>query len=168
MEFSATKEDGKLAISTPKLWKDELAKYPDGTKFVVTLVRKTSRRTNQQNRALHKFFQLLADEFNSAGYSIQHVLKYFTVDLDWNTESVKEIVWKPLQQALLKKKSTTQLDKQIDINTVYDHLNRSLGEKLNIHVPFPVDDEKQQEKQYITSHGKINYPTETTTGTDFD
>lgn len=159
MEFTAKKEDGKLAISTPKLWADELRKYPDGTKFVVTLKRKTSRRTNQQNRALHKFFELLADEFNQAGYSIQHVLKYFTIDLDWNTESIKEIIWKPLQQALVKKKSTTQLDKQTDINIVYDHLNRSLGEKLGIHVPFPVDEEAQSEKQYISAP-KTNYPTE--------
>lgn len=163
MEFTATKEDGKLAISTPKLWKDELSKYKDGTKFVVTLERKTSerktsRRTGQQNRALHKFFELLADEFNSAGYSIQHVLKYFTIDLDWNTESVKEIIWKPLQLAIIKKKSTTQLDKQTDINKVYDHLNRSLGEKLGIHVPFPIDEERQQEKQYLTTNPTVAYP----------
>lgn len=93
-------------------------------------------RTIQQNKALHKFFELLADEFNNAGYSVQLVLKE-KMDLDWDASAVKELLWRPAQKALLKKNSTTELTKQMDIDKVYDHLNRHLGEKFGIHVPWP-------------------------------
>lgn len=99
-------------------------------------------RTDQQNRALHLYFQLLADEFNNAGYTVQLILSK-KMDLDWTKDSVKELLWRPAQRAILGKKSTTELSKQEDIDKVYEHLNRHLSEKFFIHIPFPVDVEKQ-------------------------
>lgn len=117
-----------------------------------------SKRTADQNSAMHLWFQLVADELNAAGYSRQHVLSK-TVDLDWDMSSVKEDLWRSVQKPLLGKNSTTELKKTEDITRVFEHLNRFLGEKLGIHVPFPFDPNKHEEKQYITSHEKINYPT---------
>lgn len=98
-------------------------------------------RTDQQNRALHLWFQLVADELNNAGYTVQLVLQQ-KMDLDWDKNSVKELLWRSAQKALLKKRSTTELSKQEDIDRVFEHLNRHLGEKFEIHVPFPVDMER--------------------------
>ena len=98
-------------------------------------------RTEQQNRALHLYFQLLADEFNNAGYTVQLVLSK-KMDLDWTKDGVKELLWRPAQQAILGKKSTTELNKQEEIDLVYEHLNRHISEKFFIHVPFPADMER--------------------------
>lgn len=159
MEFEAHIEDGKMIIHTPKLWKDFLAKQGK-YKLVLSVKRKTSKRTLKQNAALHTFFTLLADALNGAGYSVPYVLKFFRVELDWSLDSVKELLWRPTQKALIKKKSTTQLDKQTDINLIYEHLNRSLGEKLGIHVDFPHDEEAEKDKQYTSREHQTIYPKE--------
>lgn len=93
-------------------------------------------RTLSQNSALHLYFRLLADELNAAGYTVQLVLKE-KVDLDWTPHSIKELLWRPAQQALFNKTSTTKLDKLMEIDFIYDHLNRHLSEKFFVHVPFP-------------------------------
>jgi hypothetical protein len=93
-------------------------------------------RTEQQNRALHKYFDLLAQELNGAGFNVQLVLKE-KVDIDWTPSLVKEVLWRSAQRIILGKESTTQLAKQEDIDRVYDHLNRHLSEKFGVHVEFP-------------------------------
>jgi len=98
-------------------------------------------RTSTQNNSLHLWFQLVADELNASGQSKQKVLAK-TVELNWDGSSVKEDLWRPVQKALLGKKSTTELSKQEDIDRVFEHLNRFLGEKCEIHVPFPSDPTK--------------------------
>lgn len=94
------------------------------------------KRTYTQNRALHKYFELLADELNGAGYSVQLFLKQ-AIDLDWSKNSVKELIWRPVQKAMIKKGSTTDLDKVSDIDLIYEHLNRHLGQEFGLHVPWP-------------------------------
>lgn len=96
----------------------------------------TEPRTGQQNKAMHKYFELLAKNLNDAGYTVQLVLKE-KVDLDWTKDMVKELLWRPSQKAILRKRSTTELNKQEEITRVYDHLNRHISEKFGIHVPFP-------------------------------
>lgn len=99
-----------------------------------------AQRTENQNKALHLYFMWLATELNLAGYTVQLVLKQ-KMDLDWTPEMCKELLWRPAQQAILKKKSTTELDKIQDIDIIYEHLNRHLGEKFGIHIPFPNDED---------------------------
>ena len=106
------------------------------------------QRTEKQNNSLHLYFMWLATELNLAGYTVQMVLKQ-KMDLDFTPEMVKELLWRPAQQAILKKKSTIELSKLQDIEIVYEHLNRHLGEKFGIHVKFPVDENYQM--------GKLNY-----------
>lgn len=103
--------------------------------------RETGIRTDNQNRALHKYFEILANELNDAGYTVQIVLKQ-KVDINWDKDKVKELIWRPAQEAITGKKSTTQLDKVEDITTIYEHLTRHLGEKFGIHVSFPIDPNK--------------------------
>jgi hypothetical protein len=76
-----------------------------------------TQRTYRQNRALHKFFRLLADELNAGGYNVRLVLQQ-KMDIDWTPELVKEALWRPAQKVILKKKSTTELEKTKDIEIV--------------------------------------------------
>ena len=95
--------------------------------------KKQDIRTLQQNKAIHKFFSLLADELNSRELTIPKVLK---IDTYWSRTAVKEQLWRPIQETLLNKKSTTQLKKD-EISKIYDALNSALWHKLRVSVPFP-------------------------------
>jgi len=119
--------------------KRELSSYLEqnrNKKFVITIKRETGVRSGTQNSALHLYFTLIAEALNLGGYTVQIVLKE-KVELDWDSDKVKELLWRPAQQAILKKDSTTQLSKIGDIDNVYEHLNRHLSEKFGIHIPFP-------------------------------
>lgn len=84
---------------------------------------------------MYKYFELLANELNDAGLTIQKVLKP-SADIDWTPEMIKYILWKPFQEAMYQKKSTTELTTK-EVSQVYETLNRHLGTKLGVHVPFP-------------------------------
>ena len=99
--------------------------------------------TGRQRRALELWCRQVAQALNDAGLSMQLVLSQ-TVELNWNHDSVKDEMWKRVQLALKKKESTTQLKKTGEIDEIYEHLNRFLGnlknkkgESVGIHVPWP-------------------------------
>lgn len=93
-------------------------------------------RTLAQNRAMHKYFTLLSEEFNRGGLTVSKLLK---VTVMWTPTAVKELLWKPIQEAVLDKKSTAKLNKD-EVIKVYDVLNLTLGERYGISVEFPSKD----------------------------
>ena len=112
------------------------------------VVRK-SRRTSRQNRALYKYFDLIADALNNGGLTVKKVLAKKTIEIDWNAELVKELLWRPIQMILYNIKSTKNLSKQKEIDTIFEHLTRHLGEKFGIeHIPFP---HSETEEEFIKS-----------------
>lgn len=92
-------------------------------------------RTKQQNKALHVLFQLLADTLNDNGLDMKKTLKP-EVDIPWTAIAAKEFLWRPIQRAQLGKQSTTELTTK-EIDEVFETINRHLGEKFGVHVPFP-------------------------------
>ena len=94
--------------------------------------------TDQQRKALHKFFELLAESLNDGGWNVQKTLRH-DVEIPWNKTLVKELIWRPVQEAMTDKHSTTKLDR-IEPSQIYEVLNRHLGEKLGIHVDWPCDE----------------------------
>ena len=94
------------------------------------------KRTNQQNKAIHKYFEMVAEALNDAGFDIEKTLSKYNVDIPWTKESVKSLMWKPVQRSMYAKASTTELDRSKEITEIYEVINRFLG-KLGIHVPFP-------------------------------
>lgn len=94
-------------------------------------------RTNQQNKALHLFFEMLATSLNDAGLDQRKVLKP-SISIPWTKVAIKDQLWRPIQQALYDKFSTTDLLKQQEIDTIHATLMRHLGEKFGVeHIPFP-------------------------------
>ena len=125
IEKSGTKDQAKIEIRNEMLDK--------GIKeFIVKPI--SGKRTPTQNNALHLYFTQLAEALNDAGYDIRKTLR---VDVPWTATTVKELLWRPIQKAYLKKTSTTELNKQQDIDRVYDILNRAISEKCGVSVPFP-------------------------------
>lgn len=92
------------------------------------------QRTIQQNKALHLYFELLAQSID-AGLDMRVVLKP-EVEIPWTKESVKDHLWRPVQELYLKKDSTTELTTD-EIAKVYEVLNRFLGEKHGVSQEFP-------------------------------
>ena len=93
------------------------------------------KRTNQQNKALHVLFNLLASTLNETGLDMRKTLKP-EIDIPWSGPAVKEFLWRPIQTAQLDKRSTTELT-TVEIDKVFDTINKHLGEKFGLHVPFP-------------------------------
>lgn len=94
-----------------------------------------SQRTNQQNKALHKFFTLLAEELNTKGLDARVVLKP-SYNIWWTPEMIKRDLWKPLQDVMYSKTSTTELNTG-QVSKVYEQLRQILGEKFGAEVEFP-------------------------------
>lgn len=96
--------------------------------------KKDKQRTIQQNKALHKFFSLLADECNDQGLTLQKLLQN-KIDVMVTPVLVKEVLWKPIQKVMFNKDSTTELTTK-EIDQVFDVVNKLLG-KYGIHIPWP-------------------------------
>jgi len=91
------------------------------------------KRTIKQNRALHLWFEFLAAALNDAGLDQRTVLKP-EVEIPWTPEAVKEQLWRPIQVAMLQKKSTTDLETP-EVSKVEEvlvrHLVKSFGQFFN-------------------------------------
>lgn len=93
------------------------------------------KRTGQQNKALHLMFAHLAENLNSNGFDMKRTLKAH-VDIPWTAQTVKDYLWRPIQEAQVMKKSTTELTTK-EIDEVFDTLNRYLGQITGVYTPFP-------------------------------
>ena len=98
-------------------------------------------RTSQQNRAMHLYFDHLADELNLAGMDMKKVIQ---VDIPWTPYNIKEFLWRPIQRSMFGKISTTKLSTK-DIDKIYDTINRVISERTGVHVAFPSVEELREE-----------------------
>ena len=111
---------------------------------------KVKNRTPKQNNSLHLYLQLLSDELNDAGWDMRAVLKP-EVEIPWTVTSAKEYLWRPIQEIMLQKKSTTKLTTK-ELQQVWEVVNRHVGEKCHIHVPFPSEEETENYLQSIKNY----------------
>jgi hypothetical protein len=95
-------------------------------------------RTKKQNNALHKYLGLLSEALNEAGYDMRTVLKP-EVDIPWNKEMAKKFLWKPIQEVLTGKESTTE-PTTVEYQEVYKVLDKHISEKFGIHIEWPHDE----------------------------
>jgi hypothetical protein len=91
------------------------------------------QRTLTQNRALHLFCTMLADTLNAAGLDMKKTLKP-DAEIPWDCASVKERLWKPIQEAVIGKLSTTEADR-IEYSKVHEILAHHLVTKLGVQAP---------------------------------
>lgn len=102
--------------------------------FMITPAKKP-QRTIPQNNSIHLWCAMVAEQLNDAGLEIPYVLQN-SVSVPWSTVRVKELLWRPIQNMQVSKKSTTELDTS-EVSKIYDTLNRFLSEEHGLHVPFP-------------------------------
>jgi hypothetical protein len=103
-------------------------------------------RTENQNNAIHLYCERLAEALNDAGYEIKKVMEVKTADVPWTKESVKELLWRPLQEAAVDKHSTKALEK-MDVDRVYSILDRHISSNFGVHIEFPSKEQLEAMKQ---------------------
>jgi len=95
----------------------------------------SEQRTPRQNNAIHKFCAMLAEELVAKGIDMKALLKP-GIEIPATPELVKNHIWKPVQDIMLDKESTTELTTK-EVDMVYQVVSRHLAEKHGISVPFP-------------------------------
>ena len=103
------------------------------------IAKEEKKRTIQQNKALHLWFELVAKGLNDAGLDMRKTLKP-GIDIPWTKNNIKNFLWRPVQEAMVGKKSTTELT-TTEIDKIYDVINLHLGEKFGFHQDFPSEEE---------------------------
>ena len=136
---------GHIIHNNPVLFQQVVNDFKDGDTVEISLVRKYQNRTEKQNRALHLYFELIAEKLNDAGLDMRLVLPRMA-DIPWSRLTVKELLWRPLQEAQLKKQSTTELETK-DIDLVLDTFTRFLA-TMGVQVDFPSEEEMLNKKWY--------------------
>lgn len=126
---------GNMLIPYDKEEIEKLNKLKDGI-YQVKLSN-LDLRTLAQNRAFHLYFNMVAVQLNNSGLYINKLIKEnkYKADIDWSGDLVKNQLWRPIMEAILDKKSTTQLEKS-EVDRVYNTLNRYLS-NMGITVAFP-------------------------------
>lgn len=101
------------------------------------------KRTTKQNRALHLYFSQLAEALNDAGFDMRETIRQ-EIDIPWNAVTIKEYLWRPVMKKYTKEKSTKKLT-TADIDKIFDIINRMIGERTGVYVPFPSIETMMQE-----------------------
>jgi len=133
-------KDGKL-IPFNHVMGDECEKHMSpGGMYIFQLVEMSESKSLswQQMKSIHLWLSQVSDKMNDAGIDMKTVLnamrKGFSVRP--SKELLKECLWKPLQEAVLKVSSTRDLTRT-DVNEIYDRLDGFLQREFKLHVPFP-------------------------------
>jgi len=110
--------------------------YLVGKKSTIDLTELSDKRSSLQNRSLHKFFIIIADELNELGMEFQYFgLKGTVLSTRYTTNIVKNHFWRPVQQTLFNIESTKDIDTK-QINEITDVIVKFFGEK-GVYVEFP-------------------------------
>lgn len=135
MKYLATVQNGELVI------KNNLRQFlKDNEGAVFEIQKRVVTRSSAQNNSIHLWLTQVADELDKGGHTLQDVIKAIKkARIRPTMEALKEIMWKPIQWILYKKKSTTELH-TTEVDRVYETASAFLGREFFIHIPFPSQD----------------------------
>jgi len=95
------------------------------------------QRTLLQNRSLHKWYELMADALNDAGFDMKKTLEAIgDAEIPWSKETVKEVLWRQIQIALINKESTRDLT-TAEIDEVFVVVAENIAKGTGVYVDFP-------------------------------
>lgn len=98
------------------------------------------QRTTQQNKAIHKYFELLADALNESGWEMKRLLSQKPeIEIPWTPSSIKECIWRPVLRAMTGEDSTTKMN-TVDPSEIYQVVDRHISQLTGVHVEFPSEE----------------------------
>ncbi len=99
----------------------------------------TENRTSLQNRALHKFFLMIAFSLDHLNLEFNYTgIKGMGFSTPYTANIVKNFFWRPIQIALFDIKSTKDINTK-QINDIVDVIVKFFGEK-GVVIEFPNKD----------------------------
>lgn len=102
----------------------------------VELKKVNNVRSLSQNKALHLYFTFIADQLNENNLEYEWKgIKGMTMSCNYNGQIIKDFLWRPIQQQIFNKDSTTELTTK-EINEVIDILTKAFS-NIGITIPFP-------------------------------
>lgn len=102
----------------------------------VELTEKQPTRTLTQNNAIHLYCTMIAETLNEMGRTFKFDgVKGNEMELSYTMTLVKETLWKPIQEALFDKKSTTKLTTK-EVSEVANIIEMFFANQ-GINLPFP-------------------------------
>jgi len=135
MNFTGKIDDkGKLILKNKEDFALHIGSLA-GKEIEITVKKRINKRSEAQNRALHLFFEQLANSLNSAGFDMRKTIKK-DIDICWTGYNVKEYLWRPVMEGMFGNKSTLRM-KSDELDSIYDVINKAIGERTGVHVPFP-------------------------------
>lgn len=104
----------------------------------VEIKQKAGQRTGQQRKAIEVYCNELAKALNDAGLDQRKVMEHMRegVEIPWQQETCKDVLWREVQKAAIGKVSTTKLSTN-EVSKVYEILNRWTAQTFGVSVPFP-------------------------------
>jgi len=91
--------------------------------------------TDTQLRSIHQYYDDLSVQFQAAGLDMRKILKP-TVEIPATPHLIKELMAKPIMQAMFDKDSTLDLS-TTEVGELYQVMSRHIAQRFGISVPFP-------------------------------
>ena len=98
------------------------------------------QRSKPQNAALHSCLRRLAKGLNNAGYGIAHPLKP-DLEIPYTEENCKELLLRPIIQAMYSKSSTSSLTKE-EVSKSMDVLLNRISELTGVVEGFTLEESR--------------------------
>jgi hypothetical protein len=129
----------EVVVNTPQLFAklitDLSADYAEH-KYLVVDWRTGKQRTPTQNAALHLWCEWVASTLNDTGLEMQ-VMTDRTKSpwvIPWTKHSVKESIWKPVQEAMTGHESTIDAERP-DYSAIQQVIHRRMAQTFGITLP---------------------------------
>ena len=109
--------------------------------YLIVSIESGKIRSGQQRKAIEVYCRELAQALNEKGLDQRAVVAKMKegVELPWSQATVKENLFRQIMQAILKKDSTTELERE-EVSRVYDALNRWTAGTFGVSVLFPSEE----------------------------
>jgi len=97
--------------------------------IVADVLGERAKRTKLQNRSIHKYWSLICDALNDAGWTKKKYFEVKEVDIDWTPESIGDDIWRGIQEAMYGHRNTSKLETH-QVSKVYDNVSRHLSKNM--------------------------------------
>ena len=96
-------------------------------------------RTSKQNSSLWKYCTLLAESLGNAGFDMRTFPFRDGLEIPFTQSAVMDLFWRPIQDAMFDKGSTRKLS-TVEVQKVYEAVDRAISERTGVHVEWPCED----------------------------
>jgi hypothetical protein len=99
----------------------------NGQRVIVADVKgERSKRTALQNRSIHKYWSLICEALNDAGWTKKKYFQDKEVDIGWTAESIGDDIWRGIQDAMYGHRNTSKLETH-QVSKVYEIMSKHLA-----------------------------------------